>query len=161
MTVQIVARRLTVEGFADFGDVLALGSRPLGTFESGETGEPMSVSLLSAAAIVPPFVLSSLERHVSTRRTQLPTTTHKFVVVAAVDVGGSPDEPRAFVTNGKQGVQFRRGVWHCMAAPIGQAREVCLIESAGRPLERFTLDSPLLVGVGLGEANHPDRESLT
>jgi len=115
------------ERFAPFGDVIEVGGgKPIpindGTTVryddlaaidiAGEGGRPV-VSIFDSRPFGFPLEVRTLERHPLSSQAFVPLNHHPFVVVVA-PAGESVRraDVRAFVTNGAQGVNYRRGVWH-------------------------------------------------
>jgi ureidoglycolate lyase len=56
---------------------------------------------------------------------------HPFLVIVAPDEGGTPGTPRAFVTNGVQGINFHRGTWHGVLTPLHAPGLFAVIDRIG------------------------------
>lgn len=82
--------------------------------DSGATG----ISLFEAKPISSPYQLSHVERHPLGSQAFIPMTQDKFLVIVADDLNGVAQEPRVFVTDGRQGVNYKRNVWHGVLAPM-------------------------------------------
>jgi ureidoglycolate lyase len=119
--VEIIARPLTVEAFAPFGDVV---EAPL---EKGRAYFETSLGNLRPAARARmwmltkqpvkglPLQIDSLERHEFSSQTFVPIEIgHWLVVVAPHAAGGGPDVARAqaFLPSARQGVSYRPNTWH-------------------------------------------------
>jgi ureidoglycolate lyase len=116
---------LTRAAFAPYGDLIdEVGVEPellnagtarkyaaLATIET--VGGPAAISLFHAAPRVLPIDLVEIERHPNGSQAFVPTApTHFLVVVAGGADRPRPDDLRAFLATGRQGIQFHRGVWH-------------------------------------------------
>lgn len=117
---------LTAEAFAPFGEVLqATGDfrlinaglcrrhhdRARLDFGTGSAG----ISIFDAEPRALPYDFDLIERHPEGSQAFLPMTRHPFLVI----VSESPDAtPRAFVTNGAQGINLHRGTWHGVLTPL-------------------------------------------
>ncbi len=128
---------LTAGKFAPFGDVIDAAAAAAeamngGTFErfndlakvdvaSGRTRVGITRALKAASL---PHTFDLVERHPIGSQAFIPLAPFAFVVVVAPP-GESvrPEDLRAFVTNGTQGVNYARGVWHMplIALEAGQA----------------------------------------
>lgn len=82
--------------------------------DSGVTG----ISLFEAEPISSPYQLAHVERHPLGSQAFIPMTQEKFLVIVADDLNGVAQEPRVFITNGRQGVNYKRHVWHGVLAPM-------------------------------------------
>lgn len=119
---------LTPEAFAPFGDVLdALGPpdklinaglcgryHDRATLDFGPQGRA-GISIFNAEPRSFPYTLDLIERHPDGSQAFLPMTQNPFLVIVAI----SPQhKPRAFLTNGAQGINLHRGTWHGVLTPL-------------------------------------------
>ncbi len=119
---------LTKQAFAEFGDVIeSEGLSPmlinngmteryhaLATVDTGDTaGGVALINLFHAMPYELPLLLKEMERHPLGSQAFVPLEDAPFIVVVA-RAGDSvtPCALHAFVTNGRQGVNYHRGVWH-------------------------------------------------
>ena len=121
---------LTAAAFAAFGDVLdAAGPHRLINDGMCQRHDDLarldivdgraSVAILSARTRQLPYEFSLVERHPMGSQAFLPLHQQPFLVIVAPDEGGHPGQPRAFLTNGGQGINFHRGTWHGVLTPLG------------------------------------------
>ena len=126
MTATLAALRaeaLSAAAFAPYGQVIECAGHASYAINAGssqrftdlaqlesDAGGRLALSLFLAEAQAQPCRLHTLERHPLGSQAFVPLAGQRFVVV----VGESPaaDGLRAFVSNGRQGINFRRGVWH-------------------------------------------------
>jgi ureidoglycolate lyase len=121
---------LTAEAFAPFGDVLdASGDFRLinaglcrrhhdrATLDFGPetSGAHPGISIFHAEPRALPYSFDLIERHPQGSQAFLPMTEHPFLVIVAPDPQA---EPRAFLTNGAQGINLHRGTWHGVLTPL-------------------------------------------
>ena len=117
---------LTAEAFAPFGDVLdatgdfrlinaGLGQRhhDRARLDFGEARAGISVFQAQPRAL--PYDFDLIERHPEGSQAFLPMTEHPFLVIVAT---GPDATPQAFLTNGAQGINLHRGIWHGVLAPL-------------------------------------------
>ncbi len=130
---------LTPETFADFGDVLeAAGDYRL--INEGlclrhhdrariDTGDARpGISIFSAVARKLPYRLTLIERHPDGSQAFLPMTQHPFLVIVAIN----PDAvPRAYLTNGAQGINLHRGTWHGVLTPLADPGLFAVVDRIG------------------------------
>ncbi len=120
---------LTAEAFAPFGQVIECISRhgqiindasshrfsDLAQLEADPDGR-LALSIFRANARVAPFALNKLERHPLGSQAFMPLYRQAFLIVVSaatpapehVDTAGL----KVFLSNGEQGINFRRGIWH-------------------------------------------------
>ena len=162
MTIQLRPEPLTRERFAPYGDVVAAepGQRAAmnhGRFERFDDlsridlRESGIASLSIARCRVPtalPYRIEMVERHPRGSQAFIPLTPCKLIVVVAPpgpDVEAS--ELEAFVSNGRQGVNYRRGTWHMPLIAFDVGQEYLIIERAadGPNCEEHWLDEAVLL----------------
>lgn len=117
---------LTAKAFAPFGEVLeATGDfrlinaglcrrhhdRARLDFGTGRAG----ISVFQAEPRALPYEFDLIERHPEGSQAFLPMSAHPFLVIVAQDPGTIP---RAFLTNGAQGINLHRGTWHGVLTPL-------------------------------------------
>jgi ureidoglycolate lyase len=118
---------LTREGFAPFGDVIESEGRPHRPINAGtarryddlagvdiaDSGGRAQISLCRAEPVDLPFRLRLMERHPLSSQAFVPLSPTPFLIVVAPPAGTlDPAAIRAFRSNGRQGVNYRRGTWH-------------------------------------------------
>ncbi|MEM7747594.1 MAG: ureidoglycolate lyase [Pseudomonadota bacterium] len=135
MANEIAIEKLTREAFAQFGDVLEIGTvepiminrgmcarySDLALMDLDANGR-QGISIFAAKAYELPLQLEMLERHPYGSQAFLPTTPKPFLVIVAEDNAGTPGKPRAFMTAPGQGVNYHRGTWHGVLTPLEEAR---------------------------------------
>ena len=79
-----------------------------------------------------PFECQMLERHPISSQAFVPIGECQFLVVVAPAEGDSPDASlsRAFITNGRQGVNYHPGVWHHPILALGEETDFVMIGRA-------------------------------
>ena len=130
---------LTRTAFAPFGDVLdATGEhrlineglcrrhhdRAVLDFGAGRAG----ISVFQAEARALPYTFDLIERHPEGSQAFLPMTADPFLVIVA----SSPRSiPRAFLTNGAQGINLHRGIWHGVLTPLSAPGLFAVVDRIG------------------------------
>ena len=122
----ITPEPLTPDAFAPFGDVLdATGDFRLineglcrrhhdrATLDFGDARA--GISIFSAQARALPYSFDLIERHPDGSQAFLPMTEHPFLVIVATSPKAAP---KAFLTNGAQGINLHRGTWHGVLTPL-------------------------------------------
>jgi len=144
MSRTITARPLTAEAFAPYGEVLEAAGAPDYMINAGLCGRyhdrarpetdaegTVALSIGRSAAVSVPLTLTMLERHPDGSQAFVPMNGTRFLVIVAPDDGGVPGRPQAFVTNGAQGIQYRRNCWHGVLAPLSGPADFLIVDRVG------------------------------
>ncbi len=149
MTITLKPEPLTREGFAAYGDVIETSRRQsvamnsarferfddLCNVDMSDDG-PVAVSIACCRTPTKlPLRLDMVERHPLGSQAFVPLTPCIMVLVVAppgesVDAG----DLRAFVTNGRQGVNYHRGTWHMPLISFAEGSEYLVIDRGGSAL---------------------------
>ena len=73
------------------------------------------VTIFNAEPRALPYSFDLIERHPEGSQAFIPMTQHPFLVIVAEDPSA---KPRAFLTNGAQGINLHRGSWHGVLTPL-------------------------------------------
>ncbi len=140
--ISISALPITPERFAPFGDVIHASSdakaamndarfeRFSGLADVDAEGQHASISI--ARCKMPsslPHRFDLVERHPLGSQAFIPLSHFIFfVVVAPAAESVEPEDLCAFVTNGSQGVNYRRGVWHMPMIALEDGQEFLIVD---------------------------------
>lgn len=126
-TLTLQARPLTQEAFAPYGDVIETrGHTPtpmnqgwaeryhdLAKVDVNEFEGSVHLSLVRAQPETVPVTLRLVERHPLASQAFVPLGTNPYlVVVAPAGPVPSRDALEAFLTDGQQGINYDKGIWH-------------------------------------------------
>jgi len=162
---RLVARPLSADAFAPFGDVLDARGAADFAINAGQCdrfhdrarleflgpGARAGISLARSRPSPLPLRLATLERHPLGSQAFLPLGPDPFLVVVAPDVGGVPGDPKAFLARPGQGVNYLRNTWHAALAPIGRTTDFVIVDriaadgNASDNLEEWTFAMPVEV----------------
>lgn len=152
--------RLTREAFAPFGDVIELAGakhfainggttqryHDLATVDLGPDGGRTLINVFRGQPRRLPYEVKMLERHPLGSQAFIPLKTTPYLVVVApageLDVG----RMRAFVSEGWQGVNYARGVWHHPLLALDEVSDFVVVDRGG---EGHNCDEQDLPGVYL------------
>jgi ureidoglycolate lyase len=136
----ILPQTLTAEAFAPFGDVLeATGDFRLinaglcqrhhdrAALDFGPEGRA-GISIFNAEPRALPYVFDLIERHPEGSQAFIPMTQHPFLIIVTPDPQA---KPRAFLTNGTQGINLHRGTWHGVLTPLQAPGLFAVIDRIG------------------------------
>jgi len=162
MTITLRPELLTKQRFAPYGDVIetsrersdAMNEARFERFDdlcTIDLDDDSQIAVSIARCRTPtslPLRLDMVERHPLGSQAFVPLSRCKMVVVVAppqesVDAGAL----RAFVTNGRQGINYHRGTWHMPLIAFEAGQEYLIIDRrGGKPnCDTHTLDDPILL----------------
>jgi ureidoglycolate lyase len=147
---------LTADAFAGFGDVIQTGGAyelinrgttrqfaDLARIDVAANGGRPCISIYRARPHELPLTIAMLERHPLSSQFFIPLHDEPFlIVVAPGDEAPDATAMRAFVSNGRQGINFRRGTWHHPLIAIRDPSEFLVVDRAGdgRNCDEFVFD---------------------
>jgi len=139
---------ITSERFAPYGDVIAalpdhkeaMNAARFERFDDlakididADDGAHTAISIArSRSMTVLPYCFDLMERHPYGSQAFVPLAPFRFVVVvAAAGETVEPSDLRAFVTNGHQGVNYHKGVWHMPLIALETGQDFLVVDRAG------------------------------
>ena len=154
---------LTAAAFAPFGDVIELAGTRQMPINAGTTirfhdlaqvdvlaeGGRTLINLFRAQPRDEPVQLSLMERHPLGSQAFVPLVDAPYYVVVAEDDNGKPGELHAFVSNGWQGVNYAKNVWHHPLLALGAVRDFIVVDrgGAGVNLEEHPLEEAVCIAL--------------
>ena len=156
-------RALTRERFAPYGDVIETAADSpcrmndgrfdrfggLSRVETDDRGHASIGIVKCRVATALPYRFSQIERHPLGSQAFIPLAPFPFVVVVA------PPRPRvrvrdlrAFITDGRQGVNYRRGTWHMPLIGLEVGQEYLVVDrvSTASNWQGYEFDEPVTLG---------------
>ncbi len=147
-TITLKPEPLTREAFAPFGDVIEVaGSTPFdinaGTIErfdalaeielDDDPAARASISLgICRVATKLPMTIRFVERHPLGSQAFVPLDTAPLIpVVAPPGDRVDPQTLQAFVTDGSQGIHYRRGTWHLPLICLAAGQRLVIVDRRG------------------------------
>jgi len=142
----LLPQPLTREAFAPFGDVIdTAGSRSfpindgmverfhdLARIDVGAQGGAPLLSVFRGQPYALPLPVRFVERHPLGSQAFVPLGEAAFaVIVAPPGDTVEPDDLRAFIGNGRQGVNYRPGTWHHVLLVLEQPADFLVIDRGG------------------------------
>ncbi len=144
-TIRLEPVPLTVAAFKPFGDVVEdsgdaelinqgtsqkfadLAAIEVDT-EDGRTG----VSIYDTAPASFPLTIRALERHPLSSQLFMPLSVSPFLIVVA-EPGDAvdPGSVRSFISNGRQGVNYRPGTWHHPLIALNNPTRFLVVDREG------------------------------
>ena len=162
MTITLKAEPLTKERFAVYGDVIETSrdaSDGMNEARFERFDDLCRVDLIKDGRVAVsiarcrtptslPLRLDMVERHPLGSQAFIPLSPCKMVIVVA-----PPEESvdasalRAFVSNGRQGINYHRGTWHMPLISLQAGQEYLIIDRGGNEAncDQHTLDEAILL----------------
>lgn len=143
MSIHLKAAPLTAEALAPYGDLLEATGTPDKVINQGKCGRfhdrarldftdgKAGISIFQGAAETLPLALEMVERHPMGSQAFVPMSADPFLVVVASDDKGTPVNPQAFITAPGQAINFHRGTWHGVLAPLSESGLFAVIDRIG------------------------------
>ena len=162
MTITLQPELLTRERFAPYGDVIETSrerSDAMNEARFERFDDLCKIDLIDDGRIAVsiarcrtptslPLRLDMVERHPLGSQAFVPLSRCKMVIVVAPpEESVDASELRAFVTNGKQGINYHRGIWHMPLIAFEAGQEYLIIDRGGAEpnCDMHTLDDPILL----------------
>ena len=136
---------LSAAAFRPFGDVVAatgpalpinggtaMRYSDLAAIEVAAGGRPATALIRTVIPARLPLAVTTVERHPLGSQAFIPLNGALFVVVVSRDEGeGLAAGLRAFVTDGRQGINYRPNVWHHALIALTAGAEFLVIDRVG------------------------------
>ncbi len=159
MTNRIKMEPLTAQAFAPFGDLMDASGAPDKLINQGKCGRfhdkaqldfsdgAAGISIFKGALETLPFELQMVERHPMGSQAFVPMSADPFLIVVASDDHGVPKDPKAFLTAPGQAINFHRGTWHGVLAPLSEPGLFAVIDriGTGSNLQEYWFDTSYIV----------------
>lgn len=142
----LIHEPLTKTAFAPFGEVIEAENSEfflinngstrryhrLATVQTAQPEDQVIISIFRATALPRPLTITLLERHPLGSQAFMPLREKPFLIVVAPPAD-SPDSTavRAFISSGRQGVNYHRGVWHHPVLCIEAEDDFLVIDRSG------------------------------
>ena len=161
MAERLTIQLLTREAFAPFGTVIEADPASMRHINGGTTeryhalaeaeavGEDARViiNLFRGVPRAFPYAVDMMERHPFGSQSFSPIDDRPWLVIAAEDEGGRPGRPQVFRAGGRQGVNYRRNVWHHPLMTLGAPSDFLVVDrlGGGVNLEEFFFETPFII----------------
>jgi len=156
MSQPISIQPLTAERFAPYGDLIEAVGEPSYMINRGQCGRyhdlaklefgnaRAGISLFHSQPCKLPLRLDMVERHPLGSQAFLPLSGEPYLVIVAADRDGTPSKPLVLLANPDQGVNYHRGTWHGVLAPLHRPALFAVVDRIGdgRNLEEHGFPTP-------------------
>ena len=142
---ELAPESLTVEAFAPFGRVIeasddavqldinqghAVRYDRLAEIDAADEGGVGTISLFRARPLAE-LVLRTFERHPLGSQSFVPLSGRPYLVAVAPAGDFDPAKIRLFRAEGRQGVHYRKGVWHHFLLVLDEGSDFLVVDRAG------------------------------
>jgi len=147
MLDEIPVRPLTRELFKPFGDIIEVDDEvesisindgfatrynDLATVDVDESGGRPLINIFRCRPRPLPISIHMMERHPLASQAFIPLHKNPFLIVVALPGEKvDPENVSAFVTNGLQGVNYARGVWHFPLIGLEKEQDFLVVDRGG------------------------------
>ena len=143
-TETLTPRVLCREEFAPFGQVIETGDghnflvndgtamryHDLALIDVSEDHGRPCLSIFRAQPRKLPLQLTMLERHPLSSQAFVPMAQARFLIIVAV-ADDQPGKPQAFVSSGRQGINYHRGTWHHPLIALDAQTDFLVMDRSG------------------------------
>jgi ureidoglycolate lyase len=158
--IRLKIEKLTSAAFEPFGEVIEKKPESLLNINYGmtskfpdlftvdtdhEDGRP-AIHLYECEPVSLPLTIEIMERHPLGSQAFIPLHDRPFlVVVAPVGDPPEPSQVRGFISNGHQGINYHKGVWHHYQISLGLRSDYLVLdrEGPGGNFDEHRLSTPL------------------
>ena len=159
--IELKPQPLTADSFAPYGDVVESAAQHVADMnadsferfddlcgvEAHEGRIAVSIARCRKATSLP-HRINMVERHPHGSQAFVPLTPCRMMVVVA-EPGAEPaaGKLRAFVSNGRQGINYHRGTWHMPLIAFDTGQEFLIIDRVGKSpnCDLHPLDEPVIL----------------
>lgn len=161
MAEKLTIQPLTQHAFAPFGTVIEADPASMRYINGGTTERydalteveavgadaKVIINLFRGSPRAFPYAVDMMERHPFGSQSFSPIDDRLWLVVVAEDEGGKPGRPQVFRAGGRQGVNYRRNVWHHPLITVGAVSDFLVVDrlGGGVNLEEFFFDTPFII----------------
>ncbi|RWX78730.1 ureidoglycolate lyase [Neorhizobium lilium] len=152
---------LTKQAFLPYGDVIEADPSTMRLINGGTTeryhalaepvvtGEPerLIFSIFRGKPRAFPYALTMMERHPHASQSFMPLSGRPFLVAVSDDVDGRPGQPKVFLVQAHQGVNYFPKTWHHPLMVLGEVSDFLVVDrdNTKQNLEEQTLERPYMI----------------
>ena len=159
MSNRIKVQTLTAAALAPYGDVMEAAGHPDKLINQGKCGRyhdrarldfsdgAAGISIFQGQKETLPLSLDMVERHPEGSQAFVPMSEASFLVVVASDDNGTPTDPKAFLTQPGQAINFHRGTWHGVLTPLSEPGLFAVVDRIGEGanLQEHWFETPFII----------------
>ncbi|WP_430473999.1 ureidoglycolate lyase [Thalassospira lucentensis] len=160
--MKLSVEHLTPDAFAPFGEVISIATaRDSYPINLGTTtrfhdisrvdvadgdGAPI-ISIFRGTPRPKPIEIKMMERHPLGSQAFMPLSAQRFLIVVAAGTDTpKPEDLRAFLSDGTQGVTYAKNVWHHPLLVLEEDSDFLIVDRSGPGENLNEIDLPLVDG---------------
>ncbi|MEQ9346794.1 MAG: ureidoglycolate lyase [Thalassospira sp.] len=160
--MKLSVEHLTPDAFAPFGEVISIATARdnykinLGTTTrfhdisrvdvADGDGAPI-ISIFRGTPRPKPIEIKMMERHPLGSQAFMPLSAQRFLIVVAAGTDTpNPEDLRAFLSDGTQGVTYAKNVWHHPLLVLEEDSDFLIVDRSGPGENLNEIDLPLVDG---------------
>ncbi|MEQ8391779.1 MAG: ureidoglycolate lyase [Thalassospira sp.] len=160
--MKLSVEHLTPDAFAPFGEVISIATARdnykinLGTTTrfhdisrvdvADGDGAPI-ISIFRGTPRPKPIEIKMMERHPLGSQAFMPLSAQRFLIVVAAGTDTpKPEDLRAFLSDGTQGVTYAKNVWHHPLLVLEEDSDFLIVDRSGPGENLNEIDLPLVDG---------------
>jgi len=160
--MQLPIEHLTSDAFAPFGEVISTDTardtykinqgtttrfHDISRVDVGDEGGAPIISIFRGTPRPKPIEIRMMERHPLGSQAFIPLAGQKFlIVVASGTETPKPEDLRAFLSDGTQGVTYAKNVWHHPLLVLEEDSDFLIVDRTGPGNNLNEVDLPLANG---------------
>lgn len=137
---------LTADAFRPFGEVIETDNaaeirlinggtttryHDIAPVDVGDDGGRPLISIFRGKPFSLPLEIGLMERHPLGSQAFMPLGEARWLVIVALDEGGRPGTPVAFLADGSMGVSYAKGTWHHPLIALGAVTDFLVVDRGG------------------------------
>jgi ureidoglycolate lyase len=161
LTAFLPIQPLTKQAFLPYGEVIEADLSTMRLINGGTTeryhgvaapvvsGAPgrMIFSIFRGQPRTFPYAVTMMERHPHASQSFMPLSGRPFLVAVSDDVDGHPGQPKVFLVQANQGVNYFANTWHHPLMALGAVCDFLVVDrdNTAANLEERVFETPYLI----------------
>jgi len=160
--MKLPVEHLTQDAFAPFGEVISIATardsykinqgtttrfHDISRVDVADEGGAPIISIFRGTPRPKPIEITMMERHPLGSQAFMPLSGQKFLIVVASGTDDlAPENLRAFLSDGTQGVTYAKNVWHHPLLVLEEDSDFLIVDRSGPGNNLNEVDLPLVDG---------------
>lgn len=159
--MKLVAKKLTKENFAAFGDVISVGAsennfsindgytqryHDLASIDVEDQNGKVLVNIFRSTPLAQPIAIKMMERHPLGSQAFIPLGNQPYLVVVAPAGTLNLSQINVFLASAEQGVNYHKGTWHHFCLALNEVSDFLVIDRGDKADKHDNCDVEVLDG---------------